>query len=79
MLPPDEVLRWCKENGCNYPQSLRFPLLAPDRLVLSGEMCAYYVKQRKWFESMDSFQCKFYDFKVGDCTILVLAGIDFNN
>lgn len=78
MFPPDEVIQWCKENDLSCPCSLKFPLLAPDRLFLSGEMCAYYVKQRKWADSMDSFLRKLYDLNVTNCTNLVLCGVDFS-
>lgn len=77
ILPPPEVRQWCKDNNFEYLDSLTHPLIAPDRLFLSGEMCAYFIKKRRWHETFGAFQSNFSDFKAGDCTVLSLNGIDF--
>ena len=77
MLPPVEVVQWCEENNFDHPDCMPFPLHAPDRLFLSGEMCAYYVRVRVWQETMEDFQFKCYHCKVGDRTHFVALGIDF--
>jgi hypothetical protein len=76
--PPHELLQWCKDYDFKYLNYLTYPTLAPDRLFLSGEMCAYYVKQRKWYESFESFQSRYFYFAVGDTNVLALSGIDFS-
>lgn len=78
ILPPAEVVQWCKHNNFEFLDSMTYPMLAPDRLFLSGEMCGYYVKKRRWCESLKSFQENFLNFQVGDSTLLALDGIDFS-
>lgn len=74
---PAIVSEWIKNNGYINPDQMSAPLLSPDNISWSGEFCAYFMKWRKWCDSMDQTRWRFFESRLSSCISRVLNDVDF--